>query len=217
MSFDQPIKIMIVDDHDMVRRGLMAYLLTEDSIEVVAEASNGKEAVKLAEQYQPQVILMDLIMNEMGGIEATKAVKEVSPNSQVIILTSFVEDEQIIAAIEAGALSYLLKTARANEIVDAIHAATKGQPVLEPQVVTTMMRGMRKKPPALHDSLTNRELEVLIVLAEGKTNQEISETLHIGIKTVKTHISNILAKLEVEDRMQAALYAVKHGLNKQQN
>ncbi len=215
MTTPPTIKVLIADDHDMVRRGLVAYLLTEDSIEVVAEAPNGSKAVLLTEEHNPDVILMDLIMPEMGGIEATKEVKRVSPNSQVIILTSFVEDEQIMAAIEAGALSYLLKTARAHEIVEAIHAAARGTPVLEPQVVTTMMRGLRKKQPALHDELTNREMEVLVVLAEGKSNQEIGETLHIGIKTVKTHISNILAKLEVEDRMQAALYAVKHGLKRQ--
>lgn len=207
------IRMIIVDDHEMVRMGISSYLSTEEEFEILAEGTNGVEAVALAEQHQPDVILMDLLMPEMDGIEATRQIKKVSPNSKVIILTSFMDDKQVFPAIEAGAFSYLLKTSRANEIADAIRLAAQGESTLEPAVATKLMNRMRNKSmPLPHESLSERELEVLILLGEAKTNQEIADQLFIGIKTVKTHVSNILQKLGLEDRTQAAVYAHKFGL-----
>lgn len=207
------IRMIVVDDHEMVRMGITSYLSTEDDFEIVGEGSNGLEAVALAQQYNPDVVLMDLLMPEMDGIEATKKIKEVSPNSKVIILTSFMDDKQVFPAIEAGAFSYLLKTTRASEIADAIRLAADGESTLEPAVATKLMNRMRSKStPLPHESLSERELEVLFLLGEAKSNQEIADELFIGIKTVKTHVSNILQKLGLEDRTQAAVYAHKFGL-----
>ncbi|MEW9669171.1 response regulator [Ammoniphilus sp. 3BR4] len=210
------IKVLLVDDHEMVRMGLAAYLSTEEDIEIVGEASNGQEGVKLAEQTKPDVILMDLVMDGMDGIEATKQIRSVYPEGKVIVLTSFIDDEKVYPVIEAGAFSYLLKTARAPEIVRAIRQANQGLPVLESQVAGKIMnrfrQGESKSLP--HDQLTVRELEVLGLIGEGKSNQEIAEQLFIGIKTVKTHVSNILSKLGVEDRTQVAIYAHRQGLCK---
>lgn len=207
------IRMIIVDDHEMVRLGISSYISTEEDIEIVGEGSNGKEAVELARNHQPDVVLMDLVMPEMDGIEATRKIKEVSPKSKVIILTSFMDDKQVFPAIEAGAFSYLLKTSRAQEIADAIRLAAQGESTLEPAVATKLMNRMRNKStPLPHESLSERELEVLILLGEAKTNQEIADQLFIGVKTVKTHVSNILQKLGLEDRTQAAVYAHKFGL-----
>lgn len=209
------IRVLLVDDHEMVRMGLAAYLSTTDDIEVVGEAENGKEGVRLAKALQPDVILMDLVMEEMDGIEATKAIIKENPQARIIVLTSFVDDEKVYPVIEAGAMSYLLKTTRAPQIAEAIRAAYKGESVLEAKVTTKMMKRMRSEAERLpHHDLTERELEVLRLIAEGKTNQEIADQLVIGIKTVKTHVSNILAKLDVEDRTQAAIYAHRHNLVK---
>ncbi|OLO36457.1 DNA-binding response regulator [Alkalihalophilus pseudofirmus] len=207
------IKVLLVDDHEMVRMGLSAYLSTEDDIEVVGEATNGKEGVALALQMQPDIILMDLVMEVMDGIEATKQITSQLPKVKVIVLTSFVDDEKVYPVIEAGAFSYLLKTTRAPEIAKAIRAAHQGEAIVESQVTNKMMQRMRNQQKRVpHDELTPRELDVLKLVGIGKTNQEIADELYIGIKTVKTHVSNILAKLNVDDRTQIAIYAHRHGL-----
>jgi len=211
---EQPIKVMLVDDHEMVRIGLAAVLGTEEGIELVGEAGSGEEALRLAGQYRPDVVLMDLVMEGMDGIETTRRLMKIVPDCKVIVLTSYIDDEKIYPVIEAGAFSYLLKTSRAAEIAAAIRAAVLGQPVLESQVASRMMNRFRqqKREPLPHEQLTEREMEVLKLIAKGKSNQEVAEELFIGIKTVKFHVTNILAKLGVEDRTQAAIYAFKHGL-----
>ncbi len=213
---EQAIKVLLVDDHEMVRIGLAAVLDTEDGIEVVGEASNGQEGIRLAQAYHPDVVLMDLVMDGMDGVETTRQLMELQPDCKVVVLTSYIDDSKIYPVIEAGAFSYLLKTSRASEIADAIRAAARGQSVLEQQVAAKMMNRFREPKKAetkpLHDDLTDREMEVLKLLAKGKSNQDIADDLFIGIKTVKYHITNIFAKLEVEDRTQAAIYAHRHGV-----
>ncbi len=207
------IRVMLVDDHEMVRMGLAAFLSTEDDIEVIAEASSGEEGVALATQLSPDVILMDLVMDGIGGIEATRQIRESCPNAKVIVLTSFIDDEKVYPVIEAGAFSYLIKTSRAAEIAKAIRSAAAGEPILESRVAGKIMARFRHGQQAsLHEQLTPRELEVLKLIGQGKSNQEIADELIIGIKTVKTHVSNILAKLNVEDRTQAAIYVHTHNL-----
>lgn len=211
-----PIRVLLIDDHEMVRMGLAAFLSTEEGIEVIGEASNGSDGVKMAEQMKPDVILMDLVMEGMDGIEATKRIRAVFPEGKVIVLTSFIDDEKVYPVIEAGAFSYLLKTSRASEIAQAIRQAHLGLPVLEAQVAGKIMSRFRQTDaakPLPHLQCTNRELEVLCLIGEGKSNQEIADELFIGIKTVKTHVSNILSKLNVEDRTQIAIYAHRHGLS----
>jgi NarL family two-component system response regulator LiaR len=210
------IKVLLVDDHEMVRIGLAAVLGTEEGIEVVGEASSGAEGIRLAQQYRPDIVLMDLVMEGMDGIEATRRLLQLYPECKVIVLTSFLDDEKMYPVIEAGAFSYLLKTSRASEIAQAIRSAAKGQPILESQVASKIMLRFRQPKLAapLHDGLTEREMEVLCLIAQGKSNQETADLLFIGIKTVKFHVTNILAKLEVEDRTQAAIYAFKSGLVK---
>lgn len=209
-----PIKVLLVDDHEMVRIGLAAVLSTEDDIEVIGEASSGAEGIRLAMEYKPDVVLMDLVMEEMDGIETTRKLLQQHPDCKVIVLTSFIDDEKIYPVIEAGAFSYLLKTSRASEITAAIRAAMNGQPILESQVATKIMNRFRQPQQAApaHQDLTEREMEVLKLIAAGKSNQDVADELFIGIKTVKFHVTNILAKLGVEDRTQAAIYAYKHGL-----
>ncbi|PYI50882.1 response regulator [Paenibacillus flagellatus] len=211
---ESEIKVLLVDDHEMVRIGLAAVLGTEDGIEVVGEASNGAEGIRLAQEYNPDVVLMDLVMEGMDGIETTRKLLQQMPHIKVIVLTSFLDDEKMYPVIEAGAFSYLLKTSRASEIAQAIRAAVKGQSVLEQQVAAKMMNRFRQPKPAAepHHELTDREMEVLRLIAAGKSNQEVADELFIGIKTVKFHVTNILAKLGVDDRTQAAIYAFKHGI-----
>lgn len=212
---EEIIKVLLVDDHEMVRMGLAAYLSTEPNIEVVGEASNGEEGVRLAEQFKPDVILMDLVMAGMDGIEATRRIRKAQPESKVIVLTSFIDDEKVYPVIEAGAFSYLLKTSRAPEIVQAIQQAYRGQAVFESQITDKIMTRMRGENTELpHLQCTPREMDVLKLIGEGKSNQDIADELFIGIKTVKTHVSNVLSKLGVDDRTQAAIYAYKHGISK---
>lgn len=207
------IKVLIVDDHEMVRIGVSAYLSTQEDIEIVAEAKNGKEAVKKALALKPDIILMDLVMKEMDGIEATRQIIEQWPEAKIIIVTSFIDDDKVYPALEAGAKSYLLKTSNANEIAKAIRSTYHGQSILEPEVTGKLMTKLKKPSSApLHEQLTEREMEILLLMTEGKTNQEIAEELFISIKTVKVHVSNILAKLEVQDRTQAVIYAFQNGL-----
>lgn len=211
-----PVKVLLVDDHEMVRIGLAAVLDTEEGIEVVGEASNGYDGIRMAQSYKPDVVLMDLVMDGMDGVETTAKLLELYPDCKVIVLTSYLDDSKLYPVIEAGAFSYLLKTSRANEIADAIRAAARGQSVLESQVAAKMMSRMRQpKQPVvapLHDDLTDREMDVLKRVAQGMSNQEIADELFIGVKTVKFHITNIFNKLNVDDRTQAAIYAHKQGI-----
>lgn len=208
------IKVLLVDDHEMVRLGVSSYLSIQDDIEVIGEAENGRVGYEKALELRPDVILMDLVMDEMDGIESTKLILNDWPEAKIIIVTSFIDDEKVYPAIEAGAAGYLLNTSTAHEIAEAIRATQRGERVLEPEVTTKMMDRLTNRTPILHEDLTNREQEVLLLIAEGKSNQEIADALFITLKTVKTHVSNILSKLEVEDRTQATIYAFKHGLIK---
>lgn len=205
------IRVVVVDDHKIVREGIIAYLNTVEDIEVVGEASSGNEGFDMVKQLRPNVVLMDLIMENGNGIEATKRIMNELPETKVIILTSYYDDEEIFPAIEAGAFSYLLKTSSATEIADAIHKAVRGENVIEPKVASKMVKGYQQQRKPHHD-LTERELEVLLCIGNGLTNVEISEKLYIGVKTVKTHVSNILSKLGVNDRTQAAIYVHKNNL-----
>jgi two-component system, NarL family, response regulator LiaR len=211
------INVMVVDDHDMVRKGIISYLLTEPNLEVVGEARSGNEGVQLAKKLKPDIVLMDLLMENGNGITATKEILTFLPNCKIIIITSYYDDQQVFPALEAGAFSYLLKTASADEIVQAIHKAVLGETIIEPKVASKMVHHFRRNERKLHDDLTEREMDVLKCLGEGMTNQEISEDLFIGIKTVKTHVSNILSKLHVSDRTQAAVYANRNGILKSKN
>ncbi|WEG13029.1 response regulator transcription factor [Pullulanibacillus sp. KACC 23026] len=206
------IRVLLVDDHEMVRLGLSAYLASQPDIEVVGEASSGDEGVRLALQHKPDVITMDLVMDGMNGIEATRLITEKMKDAKIIVLTSFIDDDKVYPVLEAGALSYLLKTSKAQEIADAIRQAAKGEPVLATKVTGKMLNRFRNAGPKLHDSLTERELEILKLIATGQSNQELADTLFITVKTVKSHLTNIFSKLEVEDRTQAAIYAHRNGL-----
>jgi two-component system, NarL family, response regulator LiaR len=209
------IRVVFVDDHEMVRIGVSSYLSAQPDIEVVGEADDGKKGVALALELRPDIILMDLVMKEMDGIEATRQIIEQWPEAKVIIVTSFLDDEKVYPALEAGATSYMLKTSKAGEIANAVRATYHGQSVLEPEVTGKMMVKMRQKNTHLpHEDLTSREIEILLLMAEGKANQDIADELFIALKTVKTHVSNILSKLNVQDRTQAVIYAFKHSLIK---
>ncbi len=218
------IRVLIVDDHAMVRQGLRTFLELQDGgalpIEVAGEAINGLEAVEMATRLKPDIVLLDLVMPEMDGIQATARIIECSPNSRVIILTSFGEEERVLPAIRAGAQGYLLKDIPPKELVQAVREAYLGKVQLHPEVAKKLMAlaAAREGPPPNLDaessgeSLTTREREVLSLIAEGRNNREIAEILIISEKTVKTHVSNILNKLHLDDRTQAAIYALRHGL-----
>mgnify|MGYP003600681344 FL=1 len=208
------IKVLLIDDHEMVRLGVSSYLSIQKDIEVVGEAENGLIGYEKALDLRPDVILMDLVMEVMDGIESTKKILGEWPKAKILIVTSFIDDEKVYPAIQAGASGYLLKTSTAREIADAIRATQRGERVLEPEVTTKIVQQATKPRKELHEDLTKREQEVLLLISEGKSNQEIADQLFITLKTVKTHVSNILAKLEVEDRTQAAIYAFKHHLVK---
>ncbi|SDM49661.1 response regulator [Sediminibacillus halophilus] len=207
------ISVLFVDDHEMVRIGVSAYLTTQPDIEVIGEADNGKKAVELALELRPDIILMDLVMEGMDGIEATEKIVKAWPEARIIVVTSFIDDEKVYPALEAGASSYLLKTSKASEIAQAIRSTYQGDAVFEPEVTNKVMAKMRNRQTTLpHESLTAREMEVLLLVAQGKSNQEIADELFIALKTAKVHVSNILSKLEVQDRTQAAVYAYRQGL-----
>jgi two-component system, NarL family, response regulator LiaR len=206
---------VFVDDHEMVRIGVSSYLSAQPDIEVVGEADNGKTAIPMVLELRPDIVLMDLVMKEMDGIEATRQIIAKWPDAKIIIVTSFLDDEKVYPALEAGATSYMLKTSKASEIANAVRATYHGQSVLEPEVTGKMMLKMRQKNDvAPHEELTSREMEILLLMAEGKSNQDIADDLFIALKTVKTHVSNILSKLQVQDRTQAVIYAFKHELVK---
>jgi two-component system, NarL family, response regulator LiaR len=209
------IRVVFVDDHEMVRIGVSSYLSAQPDIEVVGEADNGKTAIPMVLELRPDIVLMDLVMKEMDGIEATRQIIAEWPEAKIIIVTSFLDDEKVYPALEAGATSYMLKTSKASEIANAVRATYHGQSVLEPEVTGKMMMKMRQKNDVVpHEELTSREMEILLLMAEGKSNQEIADHLFIALKTVKTHVSNILSKLQVQDRTQAVIYAFKHELVK---
>ncbi|MFS0874759.1 response regulator transcription factor [Solibacillus isronensis] len=208
------IKVVIVDDHEMVRIGVSAYLSAQPDIEVIGEATNGEEAIETVLSLKPDIVLMDNVMPIKTGAEATAEILAQWPQAKVMIVTSFIDDDKLYPALEAGAVSYILKTSNAKQIADAIRKTMAGETVLEPEATTRVMARMRGTAPALHNHLTDRELEVLLCMARGLANQEIAEELFIALKTVKTHVSNILSKLEVQDRTQAVVYAFQNGLVK---
>jgi len=209
------VRVLIVDDHMMVREGLSLFLSSHPEIEVVGEAANGREAVTQARRLQPDVVLLDLVMPEMDGLEAMKLILQENPRTKVIVLTSFVDDARILEAVQSGAAGFLLKDVQPGELVEAIQNVVQGRPQLHPEVTKRLMRRLargeeRPAPPV--EELTPRELEVLRAMAQGLSNREIAAKLFISEKTVKTHVSNILHKLNVSDRTQAVIYALKHKL-----
>ena len=207
------IKVLLVDDHEMVRLGVSAYLSVQEDIEVIAQAENGKIGVEKALELKPEIILMDLVMPVMDGIEATKEILSKWKEAKIIIVTSFIDDEKVYPAISAGAKSYLLKTSSASEIAQAIRDTYRGEGVFEKEVSEKLEhRHEVEEEFRLYEELTSREKEVLLLIAQGKSNQEIADECFITLKTVKTHVSNILSKLQVEDRTQATIYAFKHHL-----
>jgi len=215
MAKAERVRVMIVDDHAVVREGLRNYLGALAGFEVVGEAANGAEAVQTAKKLRPQVVLMDLVMPVMDGIQATRALHEALPDLKVIVLTSFADDDRLFPALKAGAAAYLLKDVGPKELAEAISAAARGETRLHPEVSRRLVAGIAggampgERP---EDQLTEREMEVLKCLAQGRSNREIGAELFISEKTVKTHVGSILDKLGLADRTQAALYAVKHGL-----
>lgn len=211
----EPITVMLVDDHELVRKGARGYLDAQPDIVVVAEAETGEDAVRFAREHVPDVVLMDLVMPGMDGVETTRRVKDVSPRTQIIILTSYHQDEHIFPALQAGAISYLLKDVKARELVKAIHQAAEGEATLHPRVAARVIKHFRVGDPSRSSpftELTDRELEVLSLIARGYTNQKIAGELVISIGTVKGHVSNILSKLHLADRTQAAVYAWQEGV-----
>ncbi|UAL53004.1 MULTISPECIES: response regulator [Metabacillus] len=211
------IRLLIADDHKVVRRGLHFFLSTQKDIEIVGEAEDGEEAVKMVRTLLPDVILMDLSMPVMNGVDATKEIRTFNEQIKIIILTSYADQDHVIPAIQAGASGYQLKDVEPDELVHTIREVLKGESKLHPKVTTHVMSHLmqtNQKDEKLLTPLTNRENDVLKEIAKGKSNKEIAASLYITEKTVKTHVSNILSKLSLSDRTQAALYAVKNGLDK---
>jgi DNA-binding NarL/FixJ family response regulator len=210
---NDPIRVLIVDDHEIVREGLRTLLGEIGDVQIVGEAANGNHAVELAGSQQPDVVLMDLVMPDLDGVQATREIHAVSPTSRVLILTSFVEDHQVHAAIEAGAIGYVLKDVLKDDLLHAIRSAARGVPSLHPAAQRHLLRQVvAPSPPLSIASLTERERDVLQLIASGCSNKTIAARLHLTEGTVKGYVSTILDKLGVDDRTQAALYAVKHGL-----
>jgi NarL family two-component system response regulator LiaR len=222
---DGHITVVIVDDHDVVRKGLGFYLSARAEIDIVGEAGDAESAVRAVSDHVPDVVLMDLVLplrpggepSDEGGVLATRRIRQISPRTQVVVLTSFAQDELIFAAIKAGALSYLLKDADADAVLGAIHAAGRGEAILHPRIAQRLMAevtapSQRRDPAA---ELTARELEVLKLVAQGMSNSDIADRLFITERTVKAHVSNLLGKLHLSDRTQAAVYAWREGLMRQ--
>jgi NarL family two-component system response regulator LiaR len=208
-----PIRVLIVDDHEVVRRGLRGFLELQDDMEVVGEASDGAIAISLADSLEPDVVLMDLLMPNVDGLTAIASIRQSHPNTDIVAVTSFLEEDKVTAALEAGASGYLLKDASADEVADAIRAAFAGEVHLDPQVARVLaerMRTRRNEVPT--EALTPREVEVLQLLARGAANKEIAADLSITERTARTHVSNILGKLGLASRTQAALWAVEHKM-----
>lgn len=204
------IRVMLIDDHEMVRLGLKSYLNLQPDVEVVAEAGDGEEGLIKALDVKPDVVVMDLVMPKMNGVEATLALLKEWPQAQIVILTSYLDNEKIYPVLEAGARGYMLKTSSADEILSAIRKVARGEYAIETEVEKKVEH--HKRYPDLHEDLTAREREILTLLAKGYDNQRIADESFISLKTVKTHVSNILSKLEVSDRTQAVVYAFQHGL-----
>jgi two-component system, NarL family, response regulator LiaR len=210
----RPIRVIIADDHVVVREGLRMFLAEEDDIDVVGEAANGEESVELSARLRPDVILMDLIMPGQDGIQATRAIKAASPETKVLVLTSFANPVSVRGSIQAGAIGYLLKDVLKPDLLKAIHAAAQNEPTLHPEAQRLLMHVIANptEPSPFHE-LTDRERDVLRLIAKGQSNKQIAATLSLTEGTVKGYVSAILMKLDVADRTQAALFAVKHGLD----
>lgn len=213
------ITLLLCDDHAMVRQGIRAFLATQPDIDIIAEAENGAEAIDAAARHAPDVALMDLLMSGMDGVDTTRRVKRVSPRTNVIVVTSYHDDEHIFPALRAGALSYLLKSIRMEDLADAIRRAARGEATLDPRVAARVVAEVQSKTrqPNVYDELSDRELEVLKLIANGRTNSEIASELVISEHTVKSYVSNILGKLHLADRTQAAVYAWREGVMRRDN
>ncbi len=208
------IRVLIADDHAVVRQGLRTLIGTEPGMTVVGEASDGAEAVEMAQVYKPDVILLDMVMPRKDGLEAIREIKRENPDVRVLVLTSFSDDDKVFPAIKSGALGYLLKNASPRTLLGAIRDVYRGEPSMSPAIANKLMRELQRKPelPPTEEPLTEREVDVLKLVAQGLTNQEIAEALFIGEGTVRTHVSSILSKLHLANRTQAALYALREGL-----
>jgi len=211
----EPIRLLLVDDHKIVRQGVRAFFDAHEGIDVIGEAGSGAEAVKMVEERVPDVVLMDLIMPGMDGVEATRLAKSISPRTQIVVLTSYHDDEHIFPALQAGALSYILKDVEMDELAEAVFKASRGEATLHPQVATRVIQELHGRKTAentLGVDLTKRETEILKLIAQGMSNSEIAEKFVISKYTVKGHVSNILSKLHLADRTQAAIYAWQQGV-----
>ncbi len=212
---NSPISVLIVDDHEIVRRGIRAYLETQPDFNVIGEAASGEEAIQMALNLVPDIVLMDLILPGLDGVEFTRRIKSLSPRTQIVVLTSYHEDEHIFPALKAGATAYILKDIRMDRLAEALHKAVNGEVTLHPRVAARVLqniRGEREEERNPYAELTDRELEVLKLLANGLSNSRIAEQLFISENTVKGHISNILSKLHLADRTQAAAFAWREGI-----
>jgi NarL family two-component system response regulator LiaR len=211
----KPVTVLLVDDHEVVRQGVRFFLETRPEFTVVGEADSGMAAVKMAEEHIPDVVLMDLVMPEMNGVEATRLVKDISPRSQIVVLTSYYDDEHIFPALQAGAISYILKDVKMEELAGAIQRAAQGEVTLHPQVAARIIQelhGAKNEEVNPFTELTKREMEVLKLIANGLNNSKIAALLVISEHTVKGHVSNILSKLHLGDRTQAAVFAWQKGV-----
>jgi len=212
---NEPIRILLVDDHKIVRQGVRAFFDAHEGIDVIGEAGSGAEAVKMVEERVPDVVLMDLIMPGMDGVEATRLAKDISPRTQIVVLTSYHDDEHIFPALQAGALSYILKDVEMDELADAVFKASRGEATLHPQIASRVIQelhGRKVTENTLGVELTKREMEILKMIAQGMSNSDIAEKFIISKYTVKGHVSNILSKLHLADRTQAAVYAWQKGV-----
>jgi len=215
MPAEDKIKVLIVDDHQVVRQGLRTFLELQEDIVVVGEAGDGVAAVEMVQQYQPDIVLMDLVMPRLDGIAATRQVKALAAGTKVIALTSFTEDDKVFPAIQAGASSYLLKDVSPDDLVEAIRAAYQGEARLHPEIMRRLMEQVSQQTAPSRETqveaITDRERDVIRLVAHGHSNHDIAQELVISEKTVKTHVSNILGKLQLQDRTQLAIYAIKKG------
>jgi NarL family two-component system response regulator LiaR len=211
MTQDSPIRILMVDDHAMMRIGLATFLASYDDFELVGEASSGVEAVELCEQLGPDVVLMDLVMQDMDGVEATQVILSKQPDTKIIALTSFEEADLVRGVLQAGAVGYLLKGVSSDDLATAIRAAVEGMPTLSPEATQILIEETRR-PARTYFEMTDRELEILALIADGLNNREIADQLYVSRSTVKTHVSNILTKLGVSSRTEAVAYAIENNL-----